>query len=102
MQQTIDRIRTWGIIRGLDEADPIKQALKLGEEFGEVCEALAKDDQDLLEDAIGDCVVVLTNLAMQKGTSIERCAELAYSEIKDRRGRMVNGVFVKEADLHDD
>lgn len=99
MQQTIDKIRTWAIVRGLDEADPVKQALKLGEEFGEVCEALAKNDQDLLEDAIGDCVVVLTNLAMQKGTSIEYCAERAYNEIKDRTGKMVNGVFVKEADL---
>lgn len=99
MQQTIDKIRTWGIVRGLDTANPKDQALKLGEEFGEVCEALNKDDQDLLEDAIGDCVVVLTNLAMQKGTSIEHCTKRAYEEIKDRKGKMINGVFVKEADL---
>ncbi len=99
MQQTIDKIRNWGIVRGLDEADPIKQALKLGEEYGEVCEALAKGNQVLLEDAIGDMVVVLTNLAMQTGTSIEKCTERAYNEIKDRKGKMINGVFVKEADL---
>lgn len=99
MQQTIDKIRTWAIVRELDTADANKQALKLGEEFGEVCEALAKNNQDLLEDAIGDCFVVLTILAMQKGTSIERCVQLAYDEIKDRQGSMVNGVFVKEADL---
>jgi len=43
--------------------------------------------------------VVLTILAMQTNTSVEECAELAYSEIKDRKGKMINGVFVKESDL---
>lgn len=99
MQDLTEKIRTWAIMRGLDEADPHKQALKLGEEFGELCEGLAKGNQSDVEDAIGDMFVVLTILSMQKGTSIEHCIASAYREIKDRKGEMVNGVFVKEADL---
>lgn len=99
MQDLIDRIRTWGIVRGLDEADPNKQMLKLMEEVGEIAAALARGDNDGVKDGIGDVQVVLTLLAMQLGTSIETCASIAYNEIKDRRGEIVNGVYVKEADL---
>lgn len=99
MQELTDKIRMWAIYRGLDIADPNKQVMKLGEEFGEVCEAMAKGYPDALEDGIGDMFVVLTILAMQKGTSIERCVERAYEEIKDRSGKMVNGVYVKSEDL---
>lgn len=99
IQQTTDAIRTWAIYRELDTADPHKQALKLGEEYGELCQALVKGYKDLSKDAIGDMYVVLTILSMQIGTSIEECAGIAYEEIKDRKGAMRNGVFVKEADL---
>lgn len=99
MQDLTDRIRTWAIYRELDTADPDKQIQKLGEEFGEVCGANARGRQDELEIEIGDVFVSLTILAMQKGTSIERCAELAYEKIKNRNGKMINGVFVKEDDL---
>jgi NTP pyrophosphatase (non-canonical NTP hydrolase) len=99
MQDLTDKIRTWAIYRGLDIADPNKQILKIGEEFGEVCAAKAKGRQDELEVEIGDVFVTLTILALQEGTSIERCAELALNKIKDRSGKMVNGVFVKEDDL---
>ncbi len=94
-------IKKWATERNLHEADPNKQILKLGEEFGELCEGMAKDKPHQVEDSIGDMYVVLTILAMQLGTSIEKCALLAYEEIQDRKGKMVNGVFVKEADLND-
>ena len=94
-----DKIRTWSIDRNLHTADPTKQALKLGEEFGELFEGLAKDNADLTKDAIGDMYVVLTILSQQLGFTIEECIEIAYEEIKDRKGRMVDGVFVKESDL---
>lgn len=99
LQDTTDRIRTWAITRGLDEADPNKQMLKLMEEVGEIAAALARGNTAEIKDGIGDAHVVLTILSMQLGTSIEECAGLAYEEIKDRKGRMVDGVFVKESDL---
>lgn len=99
LQELTDKIRTWAIYRGLDEADPNKQMLKLMEEVGEIAASLARGDMDGVQDGIGDVQVVLTILSMQIGTSIETCVGLAYNEIKDRKGKMINGVFVKEADL---
>nr|WP_233191608.1 MazG-like family protein [Sporosarcina sp. P18a] len=86
-------------MRGLDDADPVKQMLKLMEEVGEVAAALARGDMAAVKDGIGDVYVVQTILSMQLGTSVEECASIAYEEIKDRKGDMVNGVFVKESDL---
>lgn len=96
---TIKNIEQWAMARDLHTADPNKQILKLGEEFGELCEAMAKDRPDDVIDAIGDMQVVLTILSMQLGTSIHYCADVAYDEIKNRKGVMKNGVFVKEEDL---
>lgn len=95
------RIEEWARERGLDTADPAKQMLKLGEEYGELCQGLAKDKPDQVEDSIGDIYVVLTILSLQLGLDIEDCVQKAYSEIKDRKGRLVNGVYIKEADLID-
>lgn len=99
MQDLTEKIRTWAIMRGLDEADPDKQMLKLMEEVGELSAALARSDEYEVVDAIGDIYVVLTILSMQVGYAIEGCVDGAYEEIKDRKGKMINGVFVKEADL---
>ena len=93
------QIEKWAIDRGLHTADPSKQMLKLMEEVGELAEGLAKDNPDAVQDAIGDAYVVLTILSMQLGMDIRQCVKIAYNEIKDRKGRMVNGVFVKESDL---
>lgn len=100
-QTKTDLIRQWAIDRNLHTADPTKQALKLGEEFGELFEGLAKGNADLTKDAIGDMYVVMTILAQQLGFTIEECIDIAYDEIKDRRGKMIDGVFVKESDLTD-
>ena len=92
-------IKQWAIDRNLHTADPTKQMLKLVEEFGELGEAMAKGNDDLFVDAIGDIYVVLTILAMQKGYDIEDCINVAYNEIKDRNGKLINGIYLKEADL---
>ena len=92
-------IREWAAVRKLHVADPVKQTIKLGEEFGELCQGIAKDNIEQVKDSIGDMYVVLTILSMQLGMDIEECIEFAYNEIKDRRGKMVNGVFVKKSDL---
>jgi NTP pyrophosphatase (non-canonical NTP hydrolase) len=92
-----DLIRRWASKRGLyEKGDPKTQALKLVEEVGETCKAILKSDQAEIEDGIGDCVVVLTNLAHLCNTDIEHCIELAYNEIKNRKGKMSNGTFKKD------
>ena len=47
-------------------------------------------------DGIGDCVVVLVNLAELVGEPLEKCIEQAYFEIKNRKGKMINGTFKKD------
>jgi NTP pyrophosphatase (non-canonical NTP hydrolase) len=90
-------IRKWANDRGLyDGGDPKTQALKLVEEVGETCRAILKQDAKEMVDGIGDCVVVLTNLAELIGTPIEECIDKAYNEIKDRKGKMDNGTFKKD------
>ena len=92
-----DLIRTWANDRGLyDGGDPKTQALKLVEEVGETCRAILKEDAKEMIDGIGDCVVVLTNLAELIGTPIEECIDKAYNEIKGRKGKMTNGTYVKD------
>ena len=90
-------IREWARERGLyDGGDPKTQALKLVEEVGETCRAILKEDHDEITDGIGDCVVVLTNLAELNNVSIEDCIDAAYDEISNRTGKMVNGTFKKD------
>ena len=90
------KIRDWADERGLyDKGDTKTQFCKLMEEAGELGRAILKDNQVEFVDAIGDMVVVLTNMAMLGGTSIETCIDTAYDEIKSRKGKMVNGTFVK-------
>jgi len=92
-----DLIREWASKRDLyKHGDPKTQALKLVEEVGETCRAILKGNHNDIEDGIGDCVVVLTNLAHLCNTDIEHCIESAYKEIKDRTGKMNNGTFKKD------
>jgi len=92
-----DLIREWADERGLYEnGDTKTQALKLVEEVGETCRAILKEDDDEIIDGIGDCVVVLVNLAELHGVSIEYCIDAAYQEIKGRKGKMANGTYVKQ------
>ena len=92
-----DLIRAWADERGLYEhGDPKTQSLKLVEEVGEICRATLKEDHDEVIDGIGDCVVVLTNLAELHGVSIEDCIASAYGVISKRTGKMVNGTFKKD------
>ena len=92
-----DMIRDWAEERGIyANGDPKTQSLKLVEEVGETCRAILKQNKDDAMDGIGDCVVVLTNLAELLDTSIEECVERAYAEISNRTGKMENGTFVKD------
>lgn len=97
---TLDKIRQWAHDRNLVEgSDRFRQIVKLVEEQGELAAGIAKGNEALVIDSIGDMVVVLTIIAAQSGVNIEACIDAAYDEIKDRKGRMVDGVFLKESDL---
>lgn len=94
-----EKIKQWFIDRNLDNGDPNKQMIKLYEEVGEISAAFVRNNKAEIKDGIGDAVVVLVGLALQLGLDFDNCVEIAYNEIKDRRGQLVNGVFVKEDDL---
>lgn len=167
MQQQIKNIEQWAEDRNLiNGSTPQKQMLKLMEEFGKLCSGIARNNPEMIKDAIGDCFVVLVILNKQYKTELdivstlkhhgegienvggdvfisvsqfagragnllysnycsnnERCLWItglfcslllisskchlnlqdcvthAYNQIKDRKGKMVDGVFVKEEDL---
>lgn len=89
-------IRMWAKDRGIyDQGNSHTQFVKLQEEAGELAAALLNLDKPEIQDAIGDMVVVLTNLAELEGFAIEDCIDSAYTEIANRTGLMHNGTFVK-------
>jgi NTP pyrophosphatase (non-canonical NTP hydrolase) len=96
-QSVFELIRSWASDKGIYKSGDSKtQYIKLMEEAGELAQALLKNDENEVIDAIGDMVVVLTNLAKLRGYDIEDCVWEAYEVIKSRQGKMINGTFVKE------
>ncbi len=96
-ENRFELIRAWAEDRGLYAKGDVKtQYIKLGEEFGELGHGIIKQKEDEVKDAIGDMVVVLTNLAYLAGFSIEECIDSAYDVISKRTGKMVNGSFIKD------
>lgn len=90
-------IRRWAEERNLIEGSDLKsQFVKLAEEMGELADAIAKKKDEEFIDAVGDMIVVLTIMAAQEGLKVETCIFNAWLTIKDRKGRMVDGVFIKE------
>ena len=93
----ITKIREWAHQRGIYEnGDAKTQLIKLQEEVGELSKAILENDEADIIDAIGDSVVVLTNLAHLSGFDIEHCIKEAYNEISNRKGKIVNGTFIKD------
>ena len=96
-EDRFDLIRNWAATRGLyDKGNAHTQYVKLQEEAGELAKALLQQDKEEIIDAIGDMVVVLTNLAHLQGYEIEHCIDSAYNVIAARTGKMINGTFVKD------
>lgn len=99
MNELVYLVEEWSKDKGLNNADPTKQFLKVSEEFGEIAAAMARGQHDELKDAIGDTIVTLIILSQQHGLTVEECLTQAYGVISKRTGKMVNGVFVKSEDL---
>ena len=95
-------IESWGDVRGLKGTEPDVQFYRLLEEIAELSKALVTKDTPEIKDAIGDSVVVLTQLAKDFG-GIENCISGAFREIQYRKGLNKKGSFVRYAKLsHED
>ena len=92
-----DLIRFWAKDKGIyAKGNSTTQYVKLMEEAGELAKALLNNDKAEIVDAIGDIAVGLTTLAELEGLKIEDCIDTAYNVIARRKGKMINGTFVKE------
>lgn len=98
-ENLIDYVQNWAMNRGLNCSDPHAQALKIGEELGELYQAFLKEHEADELDAIGDLQVTLIVYCLQRGIDYKECLADAYKVIENRKGKMVDGTFVKESDL---
>lgn len=102
--ELVSKVNEWADERNLKQADPKIQWMRITEEVGEIRDVLLKptkftEPQAALKDAIGDTLVTIIVLAHQLDLDVTECLSIAYEEIKNRKGKMVNGTFVKEEDL---
>jgi NTP pyrophosphatase (non-canonical NTP hydrolase) len=96
-ENIFDLIRGWADDRGIyTNGDSKARLIKLYEEAGELSQGVLKNNREDIIDAIGDCIVVLTNLARINDLYVEDCIQSAYDEISNRTGEMINGTFVKD------
>lgn len=96
----IDKINKWAISHGLDQGNPKIEWMKVTEEVGEIRDVFLKpndfaDPEWSLKDAIGDSIVTLVVLCLQLGYDVEECLTIAYNDIKDRQGVMIDDNFIK-------
>ena len=119
MNDLITKVVAWANERNIiQRSSATKQLDKTSEEFNELQRALgqleilyALEDRGLhvnddLEvaygdavDAYGDILVTLIISAHMQGITLEHALNAAWLQIKDRRGELRNGKFVKESDL---
>ena len=98
--ELIDKVNEWAISHGLDKGNPKIEWMKVTEEVGEIRDVFLKphdfaDPEWSLKDAIGDSIVTLVVLCLQLGYDVEECLTIAYNDIKDRKGVMIDDNFVK-------
>ena len=98
LQTLIQKVISWhhdrNLIKGSSDKD---QTLKLLQELGELSDSVCKGKD--IKDDIGDMLVVMLNITSRNNVSLEECLAKAWEDIKDRKGRMIDGIFVKETDL---
>ncbi len=98
LHSLINNVIGWHYDRNLIEGSTDKdQVLKLSQELGELSDSVCKGND--IRDDIGDMLVVMLNIAERNGFILAECLYRAWEDIKDRKGKMVDGIFVKEADL---
>ncbi len=98
LHNLIDKVIRWHYDRNLIEGSTDKdQVLKLAQELGELSDSVCKGKD--VKDDIGDMLVVMLNIAERNGVVLSECLKKAWDDIKHRKGRMIDGIFVKETDL---
>ena len=101
MNRLIIAVQLWAEEKGLHLANPIAQLAKIMEELGEVAQAYTrKNEEDLLME-LGDLLVTIIIFAQQNGIELEEALKVAYKKIAERKGKLVNGTFIKEEDLNE-
>lgn len=98
--ELINKVNDWAVSHGLDKGNPKTEWMKVTEEVGEIRDVFLKphdfvDPEWSLKDAIGDSIVTLIVLCLQLGYDVEECLTIAYNDIKDRKGVMIDDNFVK-------
>lgn len=84
-----------------DRLTGLAQLAKVTEELGELSAGINKNDEDKTKDSLGDILVTLIILAQDLNLDLLDCLNSAYKIIQNRKGKTINGVFVKESDLHE-
>lgn len=98
MNDLILNVISWGAAKGIfDSSNHKSQLLKTMAELGELADDVNKGNDIKLE--LGDVLVTLILLAELSGVTIEESLQSAYDKISKRKGKMINGIFVKEEDL---
>ena len=98
MQELIEKVEQWHVDRNLiDGANDKDQVLKLLQEMGELSDNVCKGND--IRDDLGDMMVVMINIMKRNNITMEECLQVAYDDIKDRKGKMIDGIFVKEGDI---
>ena len=98
MNELVSNIKNWHRDRNLIEGSSDKdQTLKLLQELGELSDSVCKGKD--IRDDLGDMLVVMINIMERNSLEMSDCLEVAWNDIKDRKGKMVDGIFVKEEDL---
>jgi NTP pyrophosphatase (non-canonical NTP hydrolase) len=98
IKHAIQQVVSWHLARNLIHGSTDKdQVLKLIQEVGELSDSICKGQSPI--DDIGDIMVVLINIALRNNLSLTDCLNHAYNDIKDRKGQMIDGIFVKEGDM---
>jgi NTP pyrophosphatase (non-canonical NTP hydrolase) len=97
MEELVRKVAQWHHDRNLIEGATDKdQFCKLIQEAGELSDNICKGKD--MSDDIGDMIVVLINIAERNNLTLKECLEKAWDDIKDRKGKMVDGIFIKEGD----
>ena len=97
-QSTEVNVIAWGEKRGIvQHSTAAAQAIKTQEELDELIDAIRNNDREAMADAYGDIMVTLVMGAAIADLDLQTCFELAYQEIKDRKGSLnADGLWVKE------
>ncbi len=99
MRRLIRDIQDWSVSNGIDQLGPKAQVCKITEELGELARGVNRKDFKLTQDSVGDITIALISLCEQVGLDYIASVDIAFDEVKHRKGKVIDGVFIKEEDL---